>query len=110
MASKPFLVTDIFNALTNAGLTLTPVYSNEFKVSHSLTALQFDAVVKAVVKEFELEPQNSQWFPGNPAEDETAEGFVSDEFGYYIQPINPDDWDDEGEFYMLISNNLVTWC
>lgn len=50
--------------------------------------------VDAVVTKFRCRPQHPDWYPGTPTKHE-------DDMGWYICPINPDEWD-VGDFDMLI--------
>ena len=79
-----------------------PLVAGEVTLEHELTDDEFDKLILAMMPHHELKPQNPEWFPGTPTGD-------PEDFGYYVCPINPSDWNC-GDFDMVITKVLVNWA
>lgn len=95
-------IDDIIDTLRSKGIQCTPVPHNSYTLTHSLTNDEFDVVIKDVVQQHNLKPQNKDWFPG------TCTGNL-DDYGYYVCPVVYDEYD-EGDFDMCIMTDAIYFC
>ena len=95
-------IEDIIDSLKLNGIECSFIPHNSFKLEHSLNAVQFDQLIKAIVKHHNLKPQHKDWFPG------TCTGDSSD-FGYYVCPVIHDQYE-EDDFDMCIMPDAVYFC
>lgn len=94
---------DITSALAACKIQVIHARRNDYFLQHDLSDEQFDEAVKAVVKHCKLKPQSPDWFPGNPDASDPAS------YGYYVCPIDANEYYD-GDFDMLISTNMMSFC
>ena len=67
---------------------------------HEFADEHFNEIIREAMSDLQLKGQDDNWLPGNPTND-------PDDFGFYLCPINPDDWE-MGDFDMLIQT-LFVW-
>lgn len=100
--SDTLTIGQILDTLKLNGIELVGTNSSEFFLVHNLSVDEFENLVFVLMIHHELQPQDPDWCPGTPTNDPA-------DYGYYICPIKPTDWDN-GDFDMLITTDSITWC
>jgi len=95
-------IDNIFETLYHNGIITKYVPHNCVTLTHNLSTEQFDKIINDMMVSHNLKPQNPDWFPGSPTGS-------SEDFGYYVCPVDPDQYD-EGDFDMCISITEIQYC
>lgn len=92
----------IVAAIRLRGFTVVAIPHMSYSLEHSYTKEEFQTIIKDVLEQFEVIPQDEDWYPGSPTND-------PDHWGFYIRPQYMDLWE-EGDFDMAIHFDGIYWC
>lgn len=97
-------IKDVLKALTDRGFVITDAadIGPVAKLNHTFDRDDFNELITEIIAELQLKGQNDNWLPGTPTKDPA-------DWGFYVCPIHPDDWD-MGDFDMLIQSDVIYCC
>ena len=95
-------INNIFEKLNEFGIKSKETPHCYSVLYHHFCQEDFENIVRIVLLQFPIKPQDDAWMPGTPTGN-------MDDHGFYICPVDLDQWD-EDDFDMFISFGEIHWC
>jgi hypothetical protein len=70
-----------------------------YSLTHTLSESEFDKTIKTIKIHHNLKSQFNDSCPTN----------IDDEWGYYLQPVDSKEYDEEDDFCMMITMREIVW-